>query len=170
MGLIRRFAILGAAGAGVAWFLKQRQEQSEPALGGASAGGGDGQSAASDATNGQVSESELTSRADEVGDSAAAGTGTAPEPAAQETTISKTVEPPEGSVTPDTTSDPLVREQENAAAAEAGAIGGTPETPASDEGLAEDPAMKPVVEASGEEPETLEATDDDLGAGRERQG
>jgi len=53
---------------------------------------------------------------------------------------------------PDTaTDDPIVREQEQAAAAEAGAIGGNvPDTPPSNEpDFATDPATRPVEEASG---------------------
>jgi hypothetical protein len=154
MALFRRLLILGAAGAGTAWFLKKQQQSGEQPL-----------------------------PATDLGDAAAAGTGTSetlqekgvaePEPPAGE------AEPtPEGAtrvtnpVVPDTSSDPLVRQQENAAAAEAGAIGGQPETPQSGAhvGLAQDPAMRPVVEGSGDEAETLEESDRELGAGRERPG
>ena len=58
----------------------------------------------------------------------------------------------EGTVIPDTaTDDPSVVEAENAAAAEAGAIGGdVPPTPPSNEpDFATDPATRPVEEASG---------------------
>jgi hypothetical protein len=147
MALFRRLLILGAAGAGAAWFLKKQQEsgESEP------------EPQAAEATTD-------TPPAEDAG----AGETSAVEPEggeAQPTRVSN-------AVVPDTSSDPLVREQEDAAAAEAGSVGGEPETPPSgdDVGLAQDPAMKPVVEASGEEPETLEATDRDLGAGRERNG
>src|SRR4051812_12025394 len=61
--------------------------------------------------------------------------------------------PPEGSVMPDISDDdPLVRQQEKAAEADAASIGGT----AGDEGL--DPATRPVVEGIGDEnEETFEA-------------
>jgi hypothetical protein len=171
MAMFRRLLILGAAGAGAAWFLKKQQESGEqPAF------GRSGEGAATTA---------------DVGDAAAAGTGTAP--TTQEAGASE-AEPPSpdspvedagagetssaaatsvaNPVVPDTSQDPLVRQQENAAAAEAGSIGGQPETTVSGDnvGLAQDPAMKPVVEASGEEFETLEESDRDLGAGRERPG
>ena len=58
----------------------------------------------------------------------------------------------ENTVIPDTsTDDPSVVEAENAAAAEAGAIGGdVPDTPPSNEpDFATDPATRPVEEASG---------------------
>ena len=63
--------------------------------------------------------------------------------------------PPEGAVMPDTsTDDPLVRQQEKAAAGDAGAIGGNvDELAASDAGFPDDPAMRPVVEGAGDETE-----------------
>jgi hypothetical protein len=70
---------------------------------------------------------------------------------------------PEGAdyVTPDTSADdPLVREQTNAAAAEAAAIGG-------DAGVPVDPAIQPVEEQSGEDFESFTERDQELGAGRE---
>jgi hypothetical protein len=163
MALLRRLLILGAAGAGVAWFLKkQRESAGQPVS------------------------------ATDVGDAAAAGTGTSetlqeagaeqPEPPAPDSPaedagageVSAPSQPTRvgNPVVPDTSADPTVRREENAAAAEAGAIGGEPETPLSRDnpGLAQDPAMRPVVEGSGEEFETLEETDRDLEAGRERPG
>ena len=60
-------------------------------------------------------------------------------------------------VVPDTSDDdPLVRQQENAARAEAGEIGGDPETVTADV----DPADRPVVEGSGDAEETFETTED----------
>jgi hypothetical protein len=162
MALFRRLLILGAAGAGAAWFLKRQQESGD--------------------------RFEITT---DIGDAAAAGTGTsdtlqeagatepeppAPDSPAEDAGAGETSAPEATRVTnpvvPDTGVDPLVRQQENAAAAEAGSIGGEPETPQSggDAGLAQDPAMRPVVEAAGEDPETLEESDRDLGAGRERPG
>jgi hypothetical protein len=61
------------------------------------------------------------------------------------------------SVIPDTSDDdPLVRQQESAAAADAGSIGGDPDTVTADV----DPEMRPVVEGSGDAPETFETTDE----------
>jgi hypothetical protein len=63
----------------------------------------------------------------------------------------------ETSVIPDTSDDdPLVRQQESAAAADAGSIGGDPDTVTADV----DPEMRPVVEGSGDAPETFETTDE----------
>ena len=63
----------------------------------------------------------------------------------------------EQSVIPDTSADdPLVREQVDAARAEAGSIGGEAETVTADT----DPAMRPVVEGSGDAPETFETTEE----------
>ena len=82
------------------------------------------------------------------------------------------LKPAEGTdqvVMPDTSGgDPLVDEQTAAAAAEAGSVGGNVQQMADDEpGFPEDPAMRPVVEGAGEEPETLEDTDAELGGNRQ---
>jgi hypothetical protein len=63
--------------------------------------------------------------------------------------------PPEGAVMPDTSADdPLVRQQEKAAAGDAGAIGGNvDDMAASDASFPDDPAMRPVVEGGGDENE-----------------
>jgi hypothetical protein len=61
-------------------------------------------------------------------------------------------------VVPDTSADdPLVRQQEDAAGAQAAAIGGPADTVTSDV----DPAMRPVVEGSGDAEETFERTEDE---------
>jgi hypothetical protein len=61
-------------------------------------------------------------------------------------------------VVPDTSADdPLVREQENAAAAEAGSVGGPADTVTADV----TPEMRPVVEGSGDAEETFEQTEDE---------
>ncbi len=62
-------------------------------------------------------------------------------------------EPPEGAVMPDVSDDdPLVREAENAAAADAGSIGGNVDQMAiRDESFPTDPEMRPVVEGAGDE-------------------
>jgi hypothetical protein len=63
----------------------------------------------------------------------------------------------EESVIPDTSADdPLVREQENAARADAAAIGGEADTVTAEV----EPAMRPVVEGGGDAPETFETTED----------
>lgn len=62
---------------------------------------------------------------------------------------------PEGAVMPDVSADdPLVREAENAAAADAGSIGGNVDQMAiQDESFPTDPAVRPVVEGAGDENE-----------------
>jgi hypothetical protein len=73
---------------------------------------------------------------------------------------------------PDTSADdPLVREQEQAAAADAGAIGGNVDQMAQDEpGFPDDPARRPVIEGSGDTDEqTTEEYDRELGGNRETQ-
>jgi hypothetical protein len=63
----------------------------------------------------------------------------------------------EESVIPDVSADdPLVREQEAAAAEDAGSIGGDADTVTADV----DPEMRPVVEGSGDAEETFERTED----------
>lgn len=63
--------------------------------------------------------------------------------------------PPEGAVMPDTSADdPLVRDAESAAAADAGSIGGNVDRMAQqDESFPTDPAARPVVEGAGDENE-----------------
>ena len=80
--------------------------------------------------------------------------------------------PPEGAVVPDTSAgDPLVREQEQAAAGAAGAIGGNvDDLAANDAAFPEDPASRPVVEGAGDEdPETFEAREGEERGNRERE-
>jgi hypothetical protein len=70
---------------------------------------------------------------------------------------------PEGVVMPDTSDDdPLVREQEKAAAGDAGAIGGNVNAMAAeDESFERDEAARPVAEGSGDEGfETFETRED----------
>jgi hypothetical protein len=60
-------------------------------------------------------------------------------------------------VEPDTSADdPLVRQQEAAAATQAGGIGGPADSATADV----DPEMRPVVEGSGDDEETFEQTED----------
>lgn len=162
MALFSRLALLGGAAAGAAYFLKKRQEGSGAEQPSAFSG------ADSTATTTHSGGAESTPAVETIGDDAAAGVGTSDEPAGDASSQATKI----GAAIPDmSASDPIVREQENAAAAEAGAIGGEPETPQSQEniGMAEDPAMQPVQEASGDEAETLEDMDRDLGIGRERE-
>ena len=61
------------------------------------------------------------------------------------------------SVIPDTSADdPLVQEQEDAAREDAAAVGGTDHAATADT----DPSMRPVVEGSGDAPETFETTEE----------
>lgn len=78
-------------------------------------------------------------------------------------------EPPGDAVMPDTSDDdPLVRQQEKAAAADAGSIGGNVDELAQNEpGFPEDPEMRPVIEGSGDDEETFEARDRELGGNRQ---
>jgi hypothetical protein len=80
--------------------------------------------------------------------------------------------PPEGSVMPDTSDDdPLVRQQEKAAAGDAGAIGGNVNAlAADDESFERDPAARPVAEGSGDESfEAFETREDTERSNRERE-
>ena len=76
-----------------------------------------------------------------------------------EDTIESPVVGPDGdeAVIPDVSDeDPLVRQQESAAAAEAGSVGGAADSATADT----DPEMRPVYEGSGGDPETFETTDE----------
>lgn len=78
--------------------------------------------------------------------------------------------PPDGAVMPDTSDDdPLVRQQEKAAAGDAGSIGGNiDEMAANDESVERDPAARPVAEGSGDEQfETFETREDTERSNRE---
>jgi hypothetical protein len=77
---------------------------------------------------------------------------------------------PEGSVMPDVSDDdPLVRQQERAAAGDAGSIGGNINALASDdESIPRDQAERPVAEGSGDEDfENFEAREDTQRSNRE---
>jgi predicted membrane-bound mannosyltransferase len=75
----------------------------------------------------------------------------APSPEAEAAATAVTTE--SDAVVPDTSAgDPLVQEQEDAAAEEAAAIGGEPDTVTAE--VSEE--MRPVVEGSGDSEETLE--------------
>lgn len=77
---------------------------------------------------------------------------------------------PADTVMPDVSDDdPVVREAEAAAAADAGAIGGNVDALATDEpGFTEDPERRPVIEGSGDPDEqTVEELDRELGGHRQ---
>ncbi|HEX8074517.1 MAG TPA: hypothetical protein VF545_06005 [Thermoleophilaceae bacterium] len=89
----------------------------------------------------------------------ATATATPSPPPAGEAVAPETAETAESDavVMPDTSADdPLVREQENAARAAAGAIGGEADSVSAEA----DPEMRPVVEGSGDSEETFETTED----------
>ena len=75
--------------------------------------------------------------------------------------------PPEGSVLPDTSDDdPLVREQERAAAGDAGSIGGNINALVSDdESIPSDQAERAVAEGSGDDEYDEFETREDIGRG-----
>lgn len=130
---MRKLLFLAIAGGAAAWYLQNRDSGSEaPAYGGDTTGFTPGPAE-------QQAEQAATAPPDDE--------AVAPETA-------DTVE--SEAVTPDTSTDPLVRQQENAAAAEAGAIGGPADTVTADV----EPEMRPVVEGSGDAEETFEQTED----------
>ena len=96
----------------------------------------------------------------------ATGEGTGSE-TVDEDTLTKWI--PDDAVKPDTsTDDPLVKEQTEKAAAEAGAVGGNVQEMAAEEpGFPSDPEMRPVQEGAGDDPETAEQVDAELGGNRE---
>jgi hypothetical protein len=68
----------------------------------------------------------------------------------------------------DSAGDPLVDEQTKKAEAEAGSVGGNvQELAESEPGFPSDPEVRPVVEGSGDDPETAEQADAELGGNRE---
>ena len=80
--------------------------------------------------------------------------------------------PPEGAVMPDTSADdPLVQQQEKAAAGDAGSIGGNVDALAADDAsFPRDPAARPVVEGAGDEnEETFETREETERGNREIQ-
>ena len=88
---------------------------------------------------------------------APSATGYAPGPGeAAASATADTVESDTVAAADTSAEDPLVREQENAAAAEAGAVGGPADTATADVS----PEMRPVVEGSGDAAETFEETED----------
>jgi hypothetical protein len=145
---MRKLILLALGGAAAAYVMKNRGEQAAPSA--ATAGGGyaPGPEAAAEAP---ATDEVQPTPADEHAEEIASAEAT-PEEAA----VADTVE--SDAVVPDTAADdPLVQEQEDAAAADAAAIGGEPDTVTDDA----DPAMRPVVEGAGDAEETFEQTEDE---------
>jgi hypothetical protein len=126
---MRKLILLALGGAAAAYAIKSRADQ--PATAGAGAGGY--------APSAPAGEAASTGEAGPTGEEATADT--------LETEA----------LVPDVSADdPLVRQQEDAAAAEAGSIGGPVDSVTADV----DPEMRPVVEGSGDAEETFEETED----------
>lgn len=146
---MRKLIVLALGGAAAAYALKSRGGQ--PAPGGSSASGyaPGPESGAEAPAVGEVKPGPDEERARE----AATADTVESEAVAPETSTEETV-------APDTSADdPLVRQQESAAAAEAGSIGGPADTVTADV----DPEMRPVVEGSGDAEETFEQQTEDEG-------
>jgi hypothetical protein len=140
---MRKLMFLALAGGAAAYFLKNRDQQSAPSA--ATAGGGFEPTPA-DTHAEEVAEAEATPEEAAVAE---------PDAPAEPEATADTVE--SDAVVPDTSADdPVVRQQENAAAAEAADIGGEPDTVTADA----DPEMRPVIEGSGDAAETFEETED----------
>ena len=151
---MRKLILLALGGAAVAYLIKSRAAQGE---------------AATPSTTGYAPSAEAPSAgaaaaapgadaptADSTADTAESEAVPAqPDPEAR---FDQTENAPTGEgAIPDTSDeDPLVREQEQAAAAEAGSVGG----PADTATASVEPEMRPVVEGSGDAEETFEETED----------
>jgi hypothetical protein len=148
---MRKLIILALGGAAAAYVMKNRGSEAAPVP---SAGGF--------APGPEPSAQPAVTETPDPGESATAETATAetvetdaidPEARFGQTEHASTGE----GVVPDTSDDdPLVRREENAAAAQAGSIGG----PADTVTAGVDEEMRPVVEGSGDAEETFEETED----------
>lgn len=142
--MLRKLIALALIAAGIAAALKKRSQAAETGTGGA---------ASSPAPPAGAPEpvAETDARAEDLQEVRAGQT---------EATIEAPIAGAGGdeeAVVPDVSDeDPLVREQEAAAAQDAGAVGGEVDSVTGDV----DPEMRPVYEGSGGEPETLETTDE----------
>ena len=178
---MRKLMILALGGAAAAYYLKSRDQQAapSPATGGGYAPGPE--SAAEAPATEEVDPTPADEHAEEVAEAeatpeeAAVAEPQAPaEPDAGEATTADTVESEaidpgarfdqtehashgEGLVPDTSDDDPLVRQQEEAAGADAATIGGDPDTVAEDV----EPELRPVVEGSGDAEETFEQTEDE---------
>ena len=155
---MRKLILLALGGAAAAYVIKSRQ-QAEPAAAGGYAPGPE--SAAEAPPTEEVQPTPADERAE---DSAAATDDLATADTAESDAIDagarfdQTEHASTGSgEVPDTSDDdPLVRQQESAAAAEAGSVGGPADTLTADAA----PEDRPVVEGSGDAEETFEQTED----------
>jgi hypothetical protein len=172
---MRKLMILALGGAAAAYVIKSRGQQSAPAT--ASSGGGYApgpESAAEAPAVDEIQPTPADERAEEVAEAEAtpeeAAVAEAPVAAATADTVEspaldpsarfdQTEDAPTGEgVVPDTSAeDPVVRQQEQAAAADAATIGGEADTTAA--GI--EPEMRPVYEGSGDAEETFEQTEDE---------
>jgi len=139
---MRKLILLVLAGAAIAYLIRSRAE-SQPAWSAAEPAPTDyapgPESAAEAPATEEVSPGPAENRAEKI----AAGEADTVETEA---------------VVPDTSADdPLVRQQEDAAAAEAADVGGPADTVTADS----DPEMRPVVEGSGDAEETFEQTEEE---------
>jgi hypothetical protein len=106
------------------------------------------------------------------GDTPSSGSPVVDAPASESPELATPDRPHGDAVMPDTSNDdPLVREAEAAAAADAGSIGGNAAQMAQDDpAFPGDPERRPVIEGSGDPDEqTLEEHDRELGGNRETQ-
>jgi hypothetical protein len=146
--MFRKLTSLALLGGAVAFLLKKR--------------GGGGQDTQQSAPMPSTSTAQAPDV--QVNEQQATDTSTEDLAAARPGQTEETIEAPiagvgddEQSVIPDVSADDqLVREQEAAAAADAGSIGGDPDTVTADA----PPEMRPVVEGAGDAPETFETTDE----------
>jgi hypothetical protein len=145
--MIRKLIALSLIGAGVAAALKKRADSGSAATDA-------GTSASSPAPSGGA-----TAASEEATEASASDLAEV-RPGQTEATIEAPIAGAGGdeqAAIPDVSDeDPLVRQQENAAAADAASIGGTADSATADT----DPEMRPVYEGSGGDPETFETTDE----------
>lgn len=174
--MFRKLIALSLIAAGVAAALKKRQSDATtpqssapspaPSAGASAASGGaagagsgaaDAGSEAADAGPGAAADDGGAAAIDEASD---ASDLAAVRPGQTEATIEAPIAGAGGdeqAAIPDISDeDPLVRQQENAAAADAASIGGTADSATADT----DPEMRPVYEGSGGDTETFETTDE----------
>lgn len=153
---MRKLIILALGGAAAAYVMKNRGDQSVAApAGGGYAPGPESAAEAPAVEEIKPGAAEEQAEAAAVDTTADTAESDAIDPAVR---FDQTENAPTGEgVVPDTSDDdPLVRQQENAAAAEAGSVGGPADTVTADA----DPEMRPVVEGSGDAEETFEETQD----------
>jgi hypothetical protein len=154
---MRKLLLLALAGGAAAYFLKGRDEQAAPSA--ASAGGGGFEPTPADQHAEEVAAAEATPEEAAVAEPASTADTVESDAIDPGARFDQTEHAPHGdNVVPDTSDDdPLVRQQEAAAGAAAGTIGGEADTVTADV----EPEMRPVVEGSGDAEETFEATEDE---------